>query len=44
MSSSEAVPGQPAPELVLLDPEGRPHSLRAWRGQPLVLVFLRWLG
>ena len=33
-----------APEVHLVDQHGRAVSLRHWRGQPLLLVFLRWLG
>lgn len=33
-----------APDVELLDRAGRPVSLRQWRGRPVVLVFLRWLG
>jgi peroxiredoxin len=33
-----------APDIHLLDAQGRRVSLRRWRGRPLVLVFLRWLG
>lgn len=32
------------PDLDLLDQHGRTVSLRAWRGRPVVLIFLRWLG
>jgi peroxiredoxin len=33
-----------APDIALLDAAGRPVSPRAWRGRPVVLIFLRWLG
>lgn len=32
-------PGTPAPDFVLPDQEGRPVSLREFRGRPVVLVF-----
>ncbi len=35
---------QPAPRVELLDQQGRALSLERWRGRPVVLVFLRWLG
>lgn len=35
---------QPAPDIELLDQRGQALPLRRWRGRPLVLVFLRWLG
>ncbi len=34
----------PAPDVEFLDPEGRSVALRRWRGTPVILVFLRWLG
>lgn len=33
-----------APDVELLDQNGRTVSLRQWRGRPVVMVFLRWLG
>ena len=32
------------PDLIFLDPGGAIVPLGHWRGQPVVLVFLRWLG
>jgi hypothetical protein len=32
------------PEIDLLDLEGNVTSLRSYRGSPVLLVFLRWLG
>jgi peroxiredoxin len=32
------------PDLTLLDTAGRPVAPRDWRGRPVVLIFLRWLG
>jgi len=37
-------PRSPIPDLRLLDAAGRPVSPRDWRGRPVVLIFLRWLG
>jgi thioredoxin-dependent peroxiredoxin len=36
--------GQPAPDFTLPAAEGGSASLSAYRGRPVVLVFLRWLG
>jgi len=36
--------GDLAPDLTLLDTAGQALALRDWRGQPVLLVFLRWLG
>lgn len=33
------VPGQPIPDLVLNDLEGRPVALRSWQGTPMVINF-----
>jgi len=39
-----AVAGDLAPDLAFLDPAGQALALSDWRGQPVLLVFLRWLG
>lgn len=36
--------GEPVPELTFLDSNRKPISLRDFRGQPLLLVFLRHLA
>ena len=33
-----------APDVTFLDAEGRAVALRRYRGRPVLLVFLRWLG
>jgi peroxiredoxin len=33
-----------APDVTFLDGEGRSVSLVDFRGRPVLLVFLRWLG
>jgi peroxiredoxin len=33
-----------APDVTFLDGDGRGVSLRDFRGRPVLLVFLRWLG
>ena len=33
-----------APDVTFLDAEGRSVALREFRGRPVLLVFLRWLG
>ena len=38
------MPYRIAPDLPLLDQDGKLTSLLRWRGRPLLLVFLRWLG
>jgi hypothetical protein len=40
------MPDQPiiAPDLTFLDQHGRPVAVRDWRGRPVLLIFLRWLG
>lgn len=32
------------PSFDLLGTDGRPFNLAEWRGRPVLLVFLRWLG
>jgi len=34
----------PAPDISLHDTEGRVIRLSRYRGRPVLLVFLRWLG
>lgn len=36
--------GFPAPDVTFLDGDGRPVALHDFRGRPMLLVFLRWLG
>ena len=38
------MPGDLAPDFTLTTPEGQPVALRDYRGQPVLLVFLRHLG
>ena len=35
------IPGEPAPDFELRDPEGRRIRLADYRGKPIVLAFLR---
>lgn len=35
---------QDVPDIELLDLEGNATLLRSYRGKPVLLVFLRWLG
>lgn len=36
--------GDRAPDFTLADTSGRRVTLSSFRGRPVVLVFLRWLG
>ncbi|MBI3968704.1 MAG: hypothetical protein HY329_23970 [Chloroflexi bacterium] len=42
--SSVIRPGVLAPDVVLLAEDGTEARLGDWRGRPLLVVFLRWLG
>jgi peroxiredoxin len=37
-------PPAAVPDLVFAGGDGAPVRLSEWRGRPVVLIFLRWLG